>query len=465
MKFYFKVFLSSFIVITLSFSLGGYALISSVFNSSLNREVNIAIKENHQLYSSLFSELNYQKGEISNSFIQGIFTKITSDNENLVKVSSNNGLIYSNTLLKFNNDISDYTGLSPGKRGHQIITLDGEYYVQVVSKLLEKNRIFYIENIQNITSLYNERSYYFYLYRIILLGVIFFSSIMMIIISKLLTKPLKDLSLATEKIAKGDFSNRVNIKSNDEVGALSRDFNKMADVIEEKIHDLKCVASQREAFVASFAHELKTPLTSIIGYADSLRSLNMTEEKRFQCANYIFKEGKRLESLAFQLMDLIILNKKEFNMVEVNTIVFIEDIKSSLKPVVEKYTGDLNINISEAIIKIEPNLMKTLFYNLIDNAFKASPINGKVNIIGNLNENTYTFKVEDHGQGIDENNLLKITEPFYMIDKSRVRKGGAGLGLSICSEIALLHNTTLNFKSKLNLGTTVEFTLGGRKHE
>lgn len=467
MRFSFKVFLSTIIVITISFSLGSYFLIFSLFKTSLNREMNISLRENAQLYSSFYTSLStssFDENTLTNSIVHTIFLPLINGSESIVKVSDTNGIIYSSDSISLNNSIS-YEGLKSNSRGYQITQLNNKYYIQVVSKIIAKTRIFYIESVHDVTRLYTERSTYYSLYRIVLLCVVISSSLVMTLISLYLTKPLRQLSISAGKISKGDFGSRVTIKSDDEVGVLASDFNQMAKVIEEKIHELRLESEKKDQFVANFSHELKTPLTSIIGYADSLRSLNMDEESMFHCANYIFKEGKRLELLSLRLMDLIILGKKDYEMVEVSSLFFVNEIKDSIRGVLEKYNCTLNISVSDRVIKVEPTLMKTLFYNLIDNAIKYSPVNSQINIQGYLHEDKYIFEVEDFGQGISENDLLKITAPFYMVDKSRLKKDGYGLGLSICSEIAFIHNTKLNFKSELNQGTVVKFTLGGKSIE
>ena len=164
-------------------------------------------------------------------------------------------------------------------------------------------------------------------------------------------------------------------------------------------------AERREEFIGSFAHELKTPLTAIIGYADMLRSREMTPKNRFTAAGYIFSEGD---------------------------------------------------------VWIEPDLFKTLMINIIDNARKASRRGQTVEFFGKRTEDGYAFYVRDHGRGMKKEDLSRITEPFYMIDKSRSRaQNGAGLGLALCQRIAELHETELEFESEPGKGTTVRVALHG----
>lgn len=101
----------------------------------------------------------------------------------------------------------------------------------------------------------------------------------------------------------GDYGTRAEVYSEDEIGTLARDFNIMADNLIQKMDELKDNARKQEDFTASFAHELKTPLTSIVGYADMLRTMDLDKEETVEAANYIYSQGKRLESLSFKLLD------------------------------------------------------------------------------------------------------------------------------------------------------------------
>lgn len=466
MKFSFKVFLLTIIITTLSFSIGGYVLISSFFKTSLNREIDLALKENSYLSSyinSLSKTFLYTKVELTEDIIKNIYD-ILPFGENLVRIREENSIIASNTnLLLHENLVSE---VKDGQVVYKIVEDKNNYYIQSMSKFPIKNQFIYLEIIQDITSIYEQRDQYYKIYKVTLLGMTLCTLTILIIMSYFLTKPLEKLSSATAKIANGDFSNRVKVRGKDEIATLTRDFNKMAEVIEEKISVLENTSRQKEEFVASFAHELKTPLTSIIGYADFLRSCEAKEKERLLCANYIFNEGKRLEALSFSLMELIVLNKTDFNMVGIDSKVLLDDIKSVLEPFAKEKNISINLDVEKSILKVEPILIKTLFYNIIDNAIKACDTNGKVSIIGNLKGFGYEFQIIDNGRGISEEDIENITEAFYTVDKSRSRsQNGIGLGLAIASKIAKIHGTNLKFKSSLGEETTVSFSLGGNNNE
>jgi signal transduction histidine kinase len=232
--------------------------------------------------------------------------------------------------------------------------------------------------------------------------------------------------------------------------------------LERSIENLQNVASRREEFIASFAHELKTPLTAIIGYADMLRSKDMAPKARFTAAGYIFSEGKRLEALSLKLMDIIVAGKQGIEKRRYEVGYFIRSIAAVTVPSLSNSGMTLDMRWEPGEIEIEPDLFKTLIINLVDNARKASKKNDVIELFGKVEDGGYALYVRDHGSGMKKEELGRITEPFYMIDKSRSRaQNGAGLGLALCQRIAELHGTSMEYESELGKGTTVRILIKG----
>lgn len=232
--------------------------------------------------------------------------------------------------------------------------------------------------------------------------------------------------------------------------------------LERNIENLENVAARREEFIGSFAHELKTPLTAIIGYADMLRSKEMTPKSRFTAAGYIFSEGKRLEALSLKLMDIIVAGNQKFEPKRFEVGYFIRSVAAVTVPSLSNDGMTLDMRWEPGEIFVEPDLFKTLMINLVDNARKASHKGYVVELYGKVEDGGYALYVRDHGRGIPKEELSKITEPFYMIDKSRSRaQNGAGLGLALCQRIAELHGTKLEYDSTEGKGTTVRILLKG----
>ena len=235
----------------------------------------------------------------------------------------------------------------------------------------------------------------------------------------------------------------------------------MADQVESQMAELKEEARRRDEFVANFTHELKTPLTSIIGYADLMRTYELEPPQRREYSDFIYREGTRLESLSLHLMELIVLGKAEAPTAQVPAKALLEGARRSLLPLLEREKIQLFVEWEAALLRADPQLIQTLLYNLADNARKAmdGPLR-QILIQGRLTPEGYRVTVADTGRGIPADQLSRITEPFYMVDKSRARsQGGAGLGLALCQRIALLHGSKLEFLSRPGEGTAVSFTL------
>ena len=266
--------------------------------------------------------------------------------------------------------------------------------------------------------------------------------------SYLLTRPLGTLSRASRELARGNLSYRAPVRSRDEVGQLASDFNRMAGQLEQNVNRIQESMALQERFMADFSHEMKTPMTSIIGYADLLRSQVLTPDEQMDAANYIFSEGKRLEALGLKLLDMLSLDQSKLQLVPA----------SAQKGIALQY------RTAEGMCFLEPDLFKTLLVNLMDNARKALDNGGYIYVWQEMLPDGCRVRVLDNGRGIPPEALTHLTEAFYRVDKSRSRaQGGAGLGLSLCNEIVQLHGGTMQFESRVGNGTVVTVELkGGR---
>ena len=301
----------------------------------------------------------------------GFAKQIAGNSDSKIKIGSINELSFS-----AENEFAH--GMSVNSRKSRVVTENKKYYIQTISKIQLVTKSCYIETVDNITSVYSDRDMYCTIYQFILIGVALFASILLVIFSKLLTRPLVKLKDASKEVAEGNFNMRVKeshgITSSTEITELSQSFNTMADYVEDYIEQLKLATQNRDNFIADFTHELKTPLTSVIGYADMLRSYEMEPKQRRECADLIYKEGSRLEALSLHLLNLIVLKNDEIKTVNIKTDIIADDIKKSVLFILKKYGVKLKLNVEKAEVNAEPSLLKTLLYNLIDNACKAESL-------------------------------------------------------------------------------------------
>ena len=297
-------------------------------------------------------------------------------------------------------------------------------------------------------------------YAAIYIAVVCFGIVSSGILSFALTRRLHRLTGTVRKISAGDLSKRSRITANDEFGQLSRDFDAMADKLQENISSLEADMQRQESFMGAFAHELKTPMTSIIGFADLLRQGNLDENTRIMAADYIHSEGRRLERLSFKLLDLLLLSKDEITLKPVWIGTFLSDVERAMAPNLKGKNIRLVCRAEQQRVLLEPDLVKSLLYNLIDNASKAMDNGGIIAVHAALIPGGCQFQVVDNGRGMEQEALTRITEAFYRVDKSRSRsQGGAGLGLSLCKRIAQLHSGNISFASEPGKGTRVTVNL------
>lgn len=457
MRFSWKIFIVSFLIIIISFGAGGFVLVNSVFTSSLNAKIESVCQSNAYATASFYSmNVNVQASGYNAGYINYTiknFTKqLTSSSDDTTVEIGDKSIVTALGGIEFADEANE------NERIYRIVSDNGRKYLQVVSLVNILDKDYYIQSIADITGVYENRNNYFRTYQIILMCVAFGASFLLLIFSRLITRPLVKLTQTANEIADGNFEKRAEPSSTKETYELSKSFNTMTDFVEKYIEELNEEVRRRDDFVSAFTHELKTPLTSVIGYADMMRSYELDADKRRKCADNIYKEGKRLESLSANLLDLLVLKHTDVEFGEINTKIIESDTKSSVLFLLKKYDITLEIEFEQATIIAEPALLKTLIYNLIDNSCKASEQGGKVIVKGACQGERYAVCVGDYGRGIPKEELAKITEPFYMVDKSRARSmGGAGIGLALCNEIARLHGSSLKIDSEVGVGTVISF--------
>lgn len=266
-------------------------------------------------------------------------------------------------------------------------------------------------------------------------------------------KPLGILSESAKQIAAGAYEERAAITDSDEIGLLAEDFNRMADAVQEKIAVLTDSEQRKTMFMADFSHELKTPLTAISGYAQTLRTVKLSEDEQEEALSYIYSESKRLDRLSKKMMRMMQLDRTEsLQMTEIGCKELLDAVAETCRPLAEKLNIRLQIGQCSGIIHGDFDLLHDALCNLTENAFKASTAGQTVT----LSAENGCITVQDEGCGIPQEEIKNLTEPFYMVDKSRSRSaGGAGLGLSIVKQIVRLHGAEMEIQSEPDIGTAV----------
>ncbi|MBR0227785.1 MAG: HAMP domain-containing histidine kinase [Clostridia bacterium] len=290
-----------------------------------------------------------------------------------------------------------------------------------------------------------------------LLGCLLLCGVLLPLILRKTLKPLRKLTRVSEKIAGGDYGLRSQIQTGDEVGDLSRSFDHMAETVEQKISDLEETARRREMLLGALTHEMKTPMTAIIGFSGSLLSMPLTEEGRLEAAHEINEAAKRTERLSQKMMQLISMQENPVVLKKsIDTQELLDKVCTALTPAAKEKQIELQTELQIDSLTGDPDLLFSLLTNFTDNAIKASPENTVICLTADTSNGLQIVSVIDQGSGIPADQIALVTEPFYRVDKARSRKlGGAGLGLSLCQMIAQAHGGRLEIQSEVEKGTMI----------
>lgn len=468
MKLWEKIFLCTLMVFEMFFVPSSIYLIHRSFVINLDNEIDSGRLAENKLCDSMKLSLKLVKdkeasfnntSEIDKKNIDSIvyaYGDYFSDKDIYLHIIDESNKVIFNNFRKGIINKKGTWDISMRYSSYFIHDAGSETYLFINKKIDLDNNVYKISYIKEISKVYEAQKY---LYDILMkanIGICLVLAIIMIVLSKIIIKPIDELVKTTKEISSGNFGERVEIKSQDEISNLSRNFNSMAEVIEGKINDLQNAAESKQRFIDNLSHELKTPLTSIIGYADFLRTTDKyDEETHIKCLTYIYKEGKRLQKLSSKLMDLIVLRKENSIMKKENVKELLGEIENLVMPKLSSKGIKLIVNSEDFYVNMDKELMIILISNLVDNAVKASGNNSSIYIKAYVKD-IPVIEIEDKGVGIPKEDINKIFEPFYMVDKSRDRNNnGAGLGLSICAEISKIHSAKLEVESELNKGTKV----------
>lgn len=464
MSYRLKLIITISVLIAITFSLGGTILITASFNNSLETETAAALNSFQTVLNTLYllNSLGEQTGfdnlaeTLSRMAEQhvGHWQALSLTAGNTVIYQNRSELLGSYALPALSPDQCSYMCISDAY-GHGLLTL---------STIVAGKQRLTLQARFDLSPVYAARENQQRLFMSTYAVVVVLGILVATVLSFTLTGRLRRLAGVVRKIAGGDLSTRSRITSRDEFGQLSRDFDSMADKLQQNMAQLESDMEQQEQFMGAFAHELKTPMTAIIGFADLLRQGNLDENTRMMAANYIHSEGKRLEKLSFKLLEMIVLRKDGLTMKRVWLPRYLEEVEKALAPTLKNKGIRLICRAEQGRAVLEPDLVKSLLYNLIDNASKAMEGEGIIAVKASAIPGGCQFLVADNGRGMEEKDLARITEAFYRVDKSRSRQqGGAGLGLALCKQIVELHNGTLHYESKLGSGTQVTVTLYGKE--
>ncbi|MCC8141021.1 MAG: HAMP domain-containing protein [Lachnospiraceae bacterium] len=463
MKYRMKIAVAVIIFLSVAFGIGGTLLIAVSFSNNLRQEERTAV-DSYQTVLNMLSVVNSVSPQAYYGNIVDVLEQLEDNgggNWDGLALTADESVVYASS------DVTQYIrDIHSSEQADQFLLMifseENNNFLQVSGSLEAGEMTLYLDSIYDITSIYDSRDAQQTIYRYIFVVIVAVGAVLSIVLATFLTRPMDELSRTAKQISGGDLSERAQVSGEDEIGMLADNFNQMADELEQYIDQLKDAMDRQEEFMGDFAHELKTPMTSIIGYADLLRSQTLPEEERQEAANYIFTEGKRLENLSLKLLDLLVTRNEhpEFTLSSPKKLV--SDTAELMRPALEERGITLRQDCEEGTCMLEPTLVTSLLVNLIDNARKAMDHGGEITVSARLTDEGCLLTVQDQGIGIPKEEMDKITEAFYRVDKSRSRSmGGVGLGLSLCREIAEVHGGSITFEQVEPEGTRVCVELKG----
>ena len=278
-------------------------------------------------------------------------------------------------------------------------------------------------------------------------------------------RPIEIVTKASKDIADGHFHKRISIDDSGELSSMAQSFNRMAEEVEQRIQTLKDEAQSKQQFIDNFSHELRTPLTAIYGFADFLQKTNLDEKEKIEFAQHIMDEAKYLEKVADSMLLMSTLRNSSPVKEEVSIKQLFASIEKTMQGTLSQRHMKLTTNPTDDYLLGQEDLLKCLLLNLCANSAQAcAEEEGLICMEAVKKDEVTILSVADNGCGISSEDIPRLTEAFYQTDKARSRtNAGVGLGLAIASQIAKLHDATLEIKSDYGVGTTVKIIFTSSK--
>ncbi|MFN8413899.1 MAG: ATP-binding protein [Anaerolineales bacterium] len=282
-------------------------------------------------------------------------------------------------------------------------------------------------------------------------GTIILAFIFGAILSRTITNPIRELTTATHALASGKLGQKVTVRSKDEIGELAESFNKMND-------DLARSFNLRKQMTADIAHELRTPLSLIIGHAEAVNDGVLPPSR--ENFEIIREEANRLEQLVNDLRTLSLADAGELSLdlqkLDMNKL--LGDIQSHYMHQFnqKRITLDLQLASEPLFVSLDPIRFSQVFTNILDNALRYTPENGLVTMSTQRIGDQIEVLVQDNGVGVDSEEATHLFDRFYRADPSRTRnEGGSGLGLAIAKSIIEMHKGNIRAESEKGKGLKV----------
>ncbi len=467
MKFSQKIFLISFILIIIVINIIGIVMINFTYKLNIEKEIEKSISQTNNIMHELTVYSSYDLSTVANNYLknginvdvyingQRSYTNLKSEDSQIAE-----GLLTTEDKIKEEVLSTDTEKIKAEANYINTNITENNSYVEYMDSYIIDDKLFMklkrqnyilitLSSISEANNMKQEQTNFF-----IELSVIssFIIALLLSITVSFLTRKIKKLDKAVSKIKQGNYNIKLTKLGNDEIGNFGNSFNEMTIAIQENVNKIQEVSENRKQFIGNLTHEIRTPLTSIIGYSSLITNDKVTDSNIIkEYSSKIYEEGKYIQQMSERLMEMLLVEngttQKELINISKEMKIIVEELENLFNNTI------FNIQIEENVYKeVDKVLLKSLIYNLVKNAINAYDAKPTVDIILSKNEIT----IIDYGKGIPEDKIEKIKEPFYTLNKDRNREiSGMGLGLTLCFKIASIHNWKLNIKSKVEKGTKI----------
>ncbi|MCI8608173.1 MAG: HAMP domain-containing histidine kinase [Firmicutes bacterium] len=459
MKFWQKIFLWTLVIFVLAFDVGAYILTTHACEFHQQRERENGGREQSIILTSVSARIAnmeriYQDASENKERLDAMVKPLTEyyEPQGVLLALYDGETAIGSKIAEFDKALLHFTD-AKSKNTTEGVT-DGKRYVFVASKLPDYPHLtlVYARDVSQIDAFRQDVSRIFIILNLV---VIPFMAAAIYLLLRCMNRPIAQLNQMTSEIASGAYDKRVRLNRRDEFGNLEKNFNLMADSVKQHMTQLAQAAEERQQFIDALTHEMKTPMTAILGYAEYLQYAKSSEPERELAVQHLYDSALRLKNLSDKLLELAYLRGEKIALQKVDMAALFQTLASSTQQTLAARAITLHTEADIPFVNGDEILLLSMVTNLVENAAKASDPGSRITVRA-FQDDGPVIEVLDTGQGMTQEEIKKITQPFYRVDKSRSRRfGGVGLGLAIVSQIVELHGGRLAIDSVPGQGTRV----------
>ncbi|MBP3427016.1 MAG: HAMP domain-containing histidine kinase [Clostridia bacterium] len=424
------------LLVMLLFPLGMGLVVRSGFDLMLTRERERALSEEAAIARAVTAEIGALSGEALYAAAQGLQGRYGSDTLEVILLRS--GVPMAGRTLPAVDNLEALLA-----REGRATLLDGASRRLVIAH--DINDTLTLLLVSDVSPVYALRDGLIRRAALLCLAGVLLAALLAVWISGALARPVRQLAAAAKGLASGKYDTALPTAGRDEIGDLTQAFSAMTQAVQTRENELREQAARRQELIDALAHEMRTPLTAIVGASRLLQQANLPEDKRGELLDMIAKEALRLSGMDERLLQLTRLEHEQMEKTAFSSM-------EMAREAVSVFDG-VALEGEDEVFTAERELTILLLRNLVVNAIRA----------GGIDPVTVTmrrdgFVVADRGCGMTREQIARAFDPFYKADKARSRAaGGAGLGLTLCRRIAQLHGGDLSITSLPGEGTSVVY--------